>query len=325
MEYRRLGKAGVKVSELAMGCNEFGWFIDEKASERVVHYALDKGINFFDTSPIYGDLTSEQFLGKALKGRRSQAVIATKFGSKFGKYAPIPPGWEGPNDYGGSRYHIMKAVDGSLQRLQTDHIDVYYMHVPDATTPIEETLRTLDDLIHMGKVRYIACSNFEPHQLYQAMETSAKLNLESFSVIQHRYNLIDRSIEKQLLPFCRTYGVGLIPYTPLHCGLLTGIFKRGQGVPPGSRYDGKPERMKIEMGEDFLSARNFDILEKLEGFTRERNHTMAELAIAWLLSHEFVPAVIAGSDKPEFIDANLKGAEWKLTPNEITQISEMIA
>ena len=320
MEYRRLGRAGMKVSALGLGCNSFGSWLDEKTTESVVHYALDQGINFFDTSNRYAGGLSEEFLGKALKSRHSDVVIATKFGAAA-KYTPV--GVQGPNDSGGSRYHIMEAVEGSLRRLQTDHIDLYQMHLPDPTTPIEETLRTLDDLVHTGRVRYIGCSNFMPHQVCQAMETSERLRLESFVTAQEQYNIIDRGIEKELVPCYRTYGLGLIPYRPLRLGFLTGKYKQGKGLPLGSRFDGKQDRMKREAGEDFLSERSFDILEKLKTFAKGQGHTVGELAIAWLLSHPWVSSVIAGSVQPEQIEANLKGMEWKLTPEELALINQM--
>jgi len=328
MEYRRLGSAGVKVSALGLGCNSFGTWLDEKATERVVHHALDQGINFFDTSDDYSDGLSEEFLGKALKGRRSEVIIATKFGTMpwsrrrqpTGEGGPkeVPAGWEGnPNDYCCSRYYIMKVVDESLRRLQTDYIDLYLIHAPDPTTPIEETLRTLDDLVRMGKVKYIGCSRFNAYQLCQAMETSKRLNLEAFVVALALYHLIDRSIEEELVPCCQTYGLGFIPYRPLRSGFLTGKYRRGEGVPLGSRYDVRPSFMP----KGFLADHNFDILERLEKFAKEHNHTVGELAIAWLLSHPWVSSVIAGSTKPEQIAANLKHSEWKLSPEEIAQIN----
>lgn len=330
MEYRRLGRAGVKVSVLGLGCNSFGTWLDEKATERVVHSALDQGINFFDTASSYSDGLSEEFLGKALKGRRSEVVIATKFGVRpWGRRrltaggggpvrAPQSPA-ENPNDYGGSRYYIMKAVDESLCRLQTDHIDLYQIHFPDPTTPIEETLGTLDDLVRMGKVRYIGCSNFRAYQLCQAMETSKRLNLEAFVTAQELYNLMDRGIERELVPCYQTYGLGLIPYRPLRSGFLTGKYRRGEGAPPGSRFDVRPDFIP----KDFLSDHNFDILEKLEKFDEERDYTVSGLAIAWLLSHPWVSSVIAGSTKPEQIAANLKDTEWKLSPEEIARIDTL--
>jgi aryl-alcohol dehydrogenase-like predicted oxidoreductase len=292
--------------------------VDEKTAEKIVRYALEQGINFFDTSNRYGQGLSEEFLGKALKGKFSEVVIATKFGGGGGKYTNIPIG---PNDYGGSRYHIMKALDESLQRLQTDHIDIYMMHLPDPTTPMEETLRTLDDLVRMGKVRYIACSNFRAHHLCQAMEISKRLNLESFIMAQEQYNLLERGIEDELVPCYQSYDIGLTPYFPLAGGLLTGKYRRGAEVPPGSRFDGRLDYMNKSMGEDFLSDHNFDILEKLEDFAKERNHTVGELAIAWLLSHNWVSSVITGAVKPEQIAANLKGTEWKLTQEEVDQLA----
>ncbi len=330
MEYRRLGRAGVKVSVLGLGCNSFGTWLDEKAAERIVHYALEQGINFFDTADSYSDGLSEEFLGKALKGKRSEVVIATKFGllpwsrrpPREGGPVRVPESPDGnPNDYGGSRYYIMKAVDESLCRLQTDHIDLYQVHAFDPITPIEETLRTLDDLVRMGKVRYIGCSNFKAYQLCQAMETSKRLNLEAFVTAQEFYNLIDRGIEQELVPCYQTYGLGLIPYRPLRSGFLTGKYRRGERVPSGSRYGVRPDFMRSV----FLSDHNFDILEKLEKFAEERNHIVGELAIAWLLSHPWVSSVIAGSTKPEQIAANLKGSQWKLSPEEIAQINAITA
>jgi len=215
----------------------------------------------------------------------------------------------------------MKAVDESLRRLQTDHIDLYQIHAFDPTTPIEETLRALDDLVRMGKVRYIGCSNFKAYQLCQAMETSKRLNLEAFVTTQELYNLIDRGIEQELVPCYQTYGLGLIPYRPLRIGFLTGEYRRGQEIPPDSRFGMRPDFMKS----GFLSDHNFDILEKMEKFAQERNHTVGELAIAWLVSHPWVSSVITGSFKPEHITANLKGGEWKLSPEEIAQINPITA
>lgn len=316
MEYRHLGKAGVKVSALGLGCNSFGTWLDKKATERVVHYALDQGINFFDTADTYSDGLSEEFLGKALKGKRSEVVIATKFGMvPWGKRSA---GLANPN-YGGSRYYIMKAVNQSLSRLQTDHIDLYQIHVPDPATPIDETLRALDDLVRAGKVIYIGCSNFNVYQLRQAMETSKKMNLEAFVTAEELYNLIDH-IEPELIACYQAYGLGLLPYKPLRSGFLTGKYRHGEGIPAGSRYDVKPSFLRS----DFLSDHNFDILEKLEKLVEEYNHSIGEMAIAWLLSHPWVSSVIAGSSKPEQIAANLKGSEWKLTDEIVQKIDAIV-
>lgn len=316
MEYRRLGNAGVRVSAVGLGSNQFGGPVDEKGTERIVHCALDHGINLIDTSDRYNNGLSEETLGKALKGRYAKVLIATKFGAG-GKYGnPMAP-----NDYGCSRYHTMNAVEASLRRLQTDHIDLYQIHIPDTDTPIEETLRTLDDLVRMGKVRYIGCSNFRAHQVVEAMETSRRLNLESFVTAQEQYNLIERGIEDQLVPCYTHYGLGVLPYFPLAGGLLTGRYHRGQGLPTGSRFQGRLDYMKTSMGDDFLSDRNFDIVEKLDAFARERNRSLVELAIAWLLSHDWVSSVIAGSSGPEQIEVNVKGEGWKLTSEDLTVLN----
>lgn len=330
MEYRRLGSAGVKVSILGLGCNPFGTWLDEETATRLVHYAIDQGINFFDTSDTYSDGLSEEFLGKALKGKRSNVLIATKVGmipwSKrhwtvgHGDIESATESFEQNPNYGTSRYHIMRAVDESLRRLQTDHIDLYQIHVPDPTTPIDETLRTLDNLVRMGKVRYIGCSNFKSHQLCQAMETSKRLNLEAFVTAQECYNLIDRDIEHELVPYYQVYGLGFIPYRPLRSGFLTGKYQRGKEIPPGSRYDVRPDLMKG----DFLADRNFDILDKLEKFAMELNHGVGQLAIAWLASHSWISSIIAGATKTEQIAANLKGSQWKLSPHEIAQVEAII-
>ena len=226
MEYRKLGNSGLKVSELGLGANNFGWWIDEKTSIEVIHYALDQGINFIDTADMYDQGHSEEIIGKALKGRRDNVIIATKFSSRMG---------EGPNDRGGSRYYIKKAVEASLKRLQTEYIDLYQIHNPDPETPIEETLRALNDLIQSGKVLYIGCSNFSSWQLSDAIWTSRINNLHSFITIQVKYNLFERQIENELIPCCKAYGIGIIPWGPLAGGFLTGKYQRGKTPKPSSQ------------------------------------------------------------------------------------------
>jgi len=215
MEYRKLGNSGLKVSELGLGANNFGWWIDEKRSKEVIYHAIDRGINFIDTADMYDRGTSEEIIGKALKGKRHNIIIATKFSSKMG---------DGPNDHGGSRYYIMKAIEASLRRLQTDYIDLYQMHNPDPETPIEETLRALNDLIQEGKVRYIGCSNFSAWQLTDALWTSRINNLNPFITIQTKYNLFERQIEQEIVPCCQAHGIGIIPWGPLAGGFLTGKY-----------------------------------------------------------------------------------------------------
>ena len=226
MEYRNLGKSGLKVSEIGLGSLEFGGRLNEQESISVINQALELGINFIDTADVYNNGRSEEFVGKAVKGRRSKVIIATKFGISTGEY---------PNDYGGSRAHIIAAIESSLKRLATEYVDLYYIHWPDPTTPIEETLRTLDALVSAGKVRYTACSNFAAWQLCEALWTSRANNLEAFMGVQTRYNLLDRSIESELVPCCQRYGVGVIPWGPLAEGFLTGKYQRGKPLPAGTR------------------------------------------------------------------------------------------
>lgn len=309
MEYRRLGSSGLKVSEIGLGGNNFGWRIDEQTSISVINHALDMDVNFIDTADVYGRGQSEEFVGKAVRSKRSQVIIATKFGFAMGN---------GPNDQGGSRYYIKKAVEASLKRLQTDYIDLYQMHTPDATTPIEETLRTLDDLVREGKVRYIGCSNFAGWQLCEALWTSKVNSLESFVTVQPQYNLLNRRIEQELVPCCQAYGVGVIPYSPLASGFLTGKYRRGEDAPAGTRLATRP-RMQSRL----LTDHNFDLLAKLEAFAAERGHNVGELAIAWLLSHPWLSTVIAGAIKVEQVSANVAAAAWRLTVEEIAELDQM--
>lgn len=309
MEYRKLGNSGLKVSEIGLGGDTFGRWADEQTSIAIINHALDLGINFIDTADVYGGRgQSEEFIGKVVKGKRSQVFIATKFRTAIG---------EGPNEGGGSRHHIMSAVDASLRRLNTDHIDLYQIHSPDSTTPIEETLRALDDLVHAGKVRYIGCSNFAAWQLCEALWISKVNNLHSFVTEQPQYNLIDRHIEQDLIPCCQTYGIGVIPYYPLAAGFLTGKYRRGEAPPAGSRFNSEPSYTQI------LSDANFDKLDKLQTFASQRGHSVTELAIAWLLSHPWVSTVIPGATKIEQVSANVTAVEWKLTANEVAQLEKI--
>ena len=309
MEHRKLGNSGLEVSEIGLGADTFGWYVDEQTSIAIINHSLDLGINYIDTANIYGGQgQSEKFVGKAIKGKRSQVLIATKFRSAMGK---------GPNESGGSRHHIMSAVDASLKRLNTDYIDLYQIHSPDPTTPIEETLRALDDLIHAGKVRYIGCSNFAAWQLCEALWVSKVNNLYSFITEQPQYSLIDRHIEQDLVPCCQAYDIGVIPFYPLAAGFLTGKYRRDEALPAGTRFNIDSTYTKI------LSDANFDKLDKLQAFASQHNHSIAELAIAWILSHPWVSTVIPGATKIEQVSANVAAAEWKLTANEIAQLEEI--
>ncbi len=306
MEYRMLGKSGLKVSEIGLGSNNFGGRIGEQESISVIRHALELGVNFIDTADVYSQGRSEEFVGKAVKGKRSEVVIATKFGMSMGEH---------PNECGASRYYIVKAVDASLKRLDTDYVDLYYIHRPDPTTPIEETLRTLDDLVRAGKVRYIACSNFAAWQLCEALWTSKVNNLEPFVVVESQYNLLDRRIESELVPCCQAYGVGVIPWGPLADGFLTGKYHRGKAAPAGTRLaNPRPGSSQV------LTEANYDKLEKLQAFAAEHTHSVGELAIAWLLSHSWLSSAIAGATKPEQVSANIAAAGWRLTAQEMAQL-----
>jgi len=326
MEYRRIGKSGVKVSEIGLGTLEFGRRLNELQSISIIDRALDLGINFIDTADVYSDGLSEEFIGKALRGKRSSVILATKFGISIGNNA---------NDYGGSRSHIMTAVEASLKRLGTDYIDLYYIHWPDPTTPIEETLRTLNDLVRTGKVRYIACSNFAAWQLCEAIWTSRLNNLECFVGVQTRYNLIHRDIESELVPCCQSYDIGVIPWGPLADGFLTGKYQRGKPATAGTRLGSPrpstpPQRIMrgIPGGPhifaSILTESNYDILEKLQKFSMERGHTVGELAISWLLSHPWLTSVIAGVTSPEQVSINVAAANWRLTEEEKSQLNQAI-
>lgn len=305
MEYRNLGGSGLKVSEIGLGGNNFGWWADEQTSVSVINHAIDTGINFIDTADVYDRGHSEEFIGQAINGKRDRVLIATKFGSPMG---------EGPNDRGGSRYYTMKAVEASLRRLQTDYIDLYQIHFPDTTTAIEETLRTLDDIIRAGKVRYIGCSNFAAWQLCEALWTSKVCNLPSFVTVQPRYNMFDRQIERELVPCCQSYGIGVIPYSPLAGGFLTGKYRQGE-KPPDGRLS-----QQMSTGSGLFKDDNWDKLSKIEAFALECGHTMGELAIAWLLSRPWLSTVIAGARKAEQVSANIAAAQWKLTAEETAEV-----
>jgi aryl-alcohol dehydrogenase-like predicted oxidoreductase len=313
MEYRNLGSSGLKVSALGLGGNTFGRYTDEQASAAVIDHALDLGINFIDTADAYDKGRSEEYIGKTLRGKREQVVIATKFAGVMG---------EGVNDRGGSRWYMMRAVEASLKRLSTDYIDLYQMHEPDATTPIEETLRALDALVKAGKVRYVGCSNFSAWQLSEALWTSRVYNLNSFVTVQTRYNLFERQIEGELVPCCRAHGVGVIPWGPLAGGFLTGKYRRGEQPPmpaPGAR----PIKAFNHLYGPLIKETNWERLGKLDAFAKARDHKVGEIAVAWLLSHPWLSTVIAGATRPEQLDANVSGADWKLTMEEVAQI-EMI-
>lgn len=310
MEYRRLGNSGLKVSAVGLGGNNFGWWADEQVSIPVIHHAIDLGVNFIDTADVYARGQSEEFVGKAIKGKRTNLVIATKFANPMG---------DGPNERGGSRRYIMQAVDASLKRLKTDYIDLYQMHIPDPTTPMGETLRTLDDLIQAGKVRYIGCSNFAAWQMCEAIWISRANNFTTFVSTQPMYNLLSRGIERELVPCCQQYGISIIPYSPLASGFLTGKYQQGKPPPEGARLSGSDQRFQRVFNEA-----NWSKLTKLESWAKEHDHTVGELAIAWLLAKPMVATVIAGARKSEQVDTNVAAGDWTLTPEEVTEVEALL-
>jgi aryl-alcohol dehydrogenase-like predicted oxidoreductase len=309
MKYRRLGQAGLQASVLGLGCNTFGRDADADQTARIVHAALDLGITFFDTADIYGGGRSEEYLGRALQGRRERAIVATKVGWALG---------EGPNEAGVSRARIMAGIERSLKRLDTDYVDLYQIHRWDPTAPLEESLRALDDLVRQGKVRYIGCSNFAAWQMVWGLWLSDRRHWPRFVTVQPEYSLLRRDVEHELLPACRAFGVGVIPYFPLAGGMLTGKYRPGQPAPPGTRGY-QSERFERQ----FMSARNFGIVERLGAWAAARGHTVAELAIAWLLARPAVCTVITGTTKPEQVAANAKATEWELTPAEAEEVAAL--
>jgi aryl-alcohol dehydrogenase-like predicted oxidoreductase len=309
MKMRRLGTSGLKVSEVGLGCNNFGMRIDQKATQGVVDAAIEAGISFFDTADIYGGTKSEEFLGKALGKRRPDIVLATKFGMRIG---------DDERRRGGSRRWIMRAVEDSLTRLGTDYIDLYQFHQPDPDTPIDETLRALDDLVTQGKVRYIGNSNFTGWQIADADWTAA--GGTRFVSAQNLYSLLERKVEFEVLPACEHFGLGFLPFFPLASGLLSGKYKRGEAPPEGTRLAAWGAR-----GSAAMSDKNFDKVEKLEAWAGERGHTILELAFAWLLGHEVVSSVIAGATTPEQVKTNAATASWALSPEEVDEVGALIS
>jgi len=308
MKTRRLGNSGLKVSEVGLGCNNFGMRIDQKATQAVVDAALEAGVTFFDTADIYGATKSEEFLGKALGKRRRDIVLATKFGMRIG---------DDESRRGGSRRWIMRAVEDSLARLGTDYIDLYQFHAPDDDTPIDETLRALDDLVSQGKVRYIGNSNFTGWQIADADWTAA--GATRFVSAQNLYSLLERKVEFEVLPACEHFGLGFLPFFPLASGLLSGKYRRGEKPPEGTRLAAWGAR-----GAAAMNDKNFDRVEALTTWASERGHTILELAFAWLLGHPVVSSVIAGATTAEQVKANAATATWSLTPEEVDEVGKLI-
>jgi aryl-alcohol dehydrogenase-like predicted oxidoreductase len=310
MEYRQLGSSGVRVSVIGLGTNRFGSKeVGQTDVDQIIDQALDLGINFFDTANVYTEGRSEETLGQALKGRIDKVVLASKFSF---------PRKSSPNSWGASRYQLMQAVDASLRRLQTDHIDLYYTHRWDASTPIEETLRALDDVIRMGKVRYIGASAYASWQLAHANVLAEMKGWTAFVVIQSEYNLLRRDVEREVLPYCRAHRVGFVPYYPLAGGFLTGKYERGKPPPPGSR--GENTRNVREL----MTEANYNTVNRLATWAKARGRGVNELAQAWLLGQPQVCSVISGATKAQQVVSNAKASDWQLTAEELKEIDSII-
>lgn len=309
VEYRQLGGSGVRVSAIGLGTNQFGGKVDQAGVNAIIGTALDMGVNLIDTADVYTSGRSEETLGIALQGKWDRVVLATKVFGATG---------EGTNDTGASRYHIMNAVEASLRRLKTDHIDLYQIHRWDAKTPVEETLRALDDLVAAGKVRYIGASNFAAWQLAYANTLADCRGLTSFVSVQNHYHMLEREQEKEVLPYCAKFNVAFLPYFPLAGGFLTGKYERGKAAPAGSRGENNPYVQR------YMVDANYGRVESLAAWAADRGHSMAELAHAWLLAQPQVSSVISGATSVDQVRANAKSAEWLLNPDELNAVNVML-
>lgn len=316
MEYVKLGRTGLKVSRLCMGTMQFGWSIGEADSQCVLSAAFESDINFFDTADIYSKWVqgnpggvAETYLGnwmKKAKTPRHKIILATKVRGEMGP---------GPNDQGLGRVHIMQAVEASLKRLQTDYIDLYQAHSPDENTPIEEALRAFDDLARQGKVRYIGASNYKAWQLMQALWTSDKYSLARYDCLQPKYNLIQRAeFEAELRDVCKTYGLGVIPYSPLRGGFLTGKYRKGKPI---------PESKRAESAQRYMTEENLAVIEKMDGIGKAHEATVSQIALAWLLADPVITSPIISATSVEQLKENLGAVDVKLTTQEIEVLNEM--
>lgn len=310
MQQRNLGNSGLKVSLVGLGCNNFGGDrIDLEASRKVIHKALDLGITLMDTADTYGNRgESEEILGACLGSRRKDIVLATKCGLPMDDAGTMK---------GASRRYILSAVDASLKRLKTDWIDLFIIHRPDPQTPIEETLRALDDLVRAGKIRYTGCSTFAAWQVVEAQWAARHHNLNHFVCCQDQYNLFKREIEQDLQPAMQNYALGLIPHTPLAAGLLTGKYQRNAPMPAGARMT-----QEKRQADRWLNNAHWQIVERLTALSAARGHTLLALAMSWLASRPSVAGIIAGATSPEQLELNARAVGWQLTPGDLAQIDK---
>lgn len=311
MEYRNLGRAGLKVSPLCLGTMMFGGPTGEQDSIRIIHRALDAGINFLDTANVYNGGESERITGRAVRDRRDQVVIATKVRGAMG---------EGPSDAGTSRLAILRQVDASLQRLGTDWIDVYYLHSPDYTTPLEESLGALDDCVRAGKVRYIACSNFYAWQVCEGLWWSDRRGWASFACVQPLYNLVNRDPELELFPFCQKHGLGAVPYSPLARGVLSGKYQPGAAPPEGSRAARGDRRIRdAEWREESMQ-----VAQALPPLAEARGKSLTQFALAWVLANPIVTSAIIGPRTLEQLEDNLGALGWRLSEEEEAAVDRLV-
>lgn len=310
MQRRRLGNSTLDVSVVGLGGNNFGGRIDFPTAERVVHAAIARGVNLIDTADSYGNRGgSEEALGRILGDKRKEIVLATKFGLPMDEAGTLR---------GASRRYVMQAAEASLKRLRTDWIDLYQLHRPDAQTPIEETLRALDDLVRQGKVRFLGCSNLSAQQVTAAQDIARRYGLTAFVSCQDEYSLLVRDIERELLPAVKARGLSILPYFPLASGLLTGKYRRGAPLPPGTRLAKNPRH-----AQEFISERNWRIVAELEAFAASRGRSLVELAVSWLLRDPVVASVIAGATTPEQVEQNVGAASWTLSAEDLTEIDRI--
>jgi aryl-alcohol dehydrogenase-like predicted oxidoreductase len=309
MDIRNVGRSGLRVSLVGLGCNNFGGRTGINEAKDVIHAALDAGITLFDTADIYGNRgDSEMALGQWLGPRRKDIVLASKFGMAMD---------DASEKIGGSRRYIMQAVEDSLRRLKTDWLDLYQLHRPDPRTPIDETLRALDDLIREGKVRYIGCSNLPAWQVVDAAATAQMHGLNHFICAQDEYSLLFRQPEAELIPALKAKGMGLLPFYPLAGGMLTGKYTRNAAAPAGTRF------ADPKLAARYLHDANWPKVEKLQAFAQARGKTLLELSLSWLAAQSVVPSIIAGATKPEQITQNISAASWKLTAEDLAEIDQI--
>lgn len=319
MQYKKLGKTGLEVSNLCLGTMAFGRWIGEDASNSIINAALENGINFIDTANYYGKGQDtedpygtgecETIIGKALKGKRDQVVLATKVGLRTGF---------GKNDAGLSRTHILREVEHSLHRLQTDYIDLYQIHRFDPNTPLEETLRALDDLVHQGKVRYIGCSNFAAWQIAKSHGISEKMNIEKFISVQPQYNLLSREIENELLPFCKSEEVGVLVYSPMARGMLSGKYKSPADAPPESRAAHGERLLK-----NYFTERNFELVDQYRALAEDNKVSLSQFALSWVLNQSAVTSAIIGASKVHHVTDAIKISDWKWSDELKHSVNQM--